>query len=253
MSMFLFSCPFCKQKIEAQTEWIGKQAQCPYCGKTVVIQDEEAARKIPRPLNPDEKPCPFCGNTIKRDAIFCQFCKKDLPRTSRGDFSNSYQANWSSSPSLFQYALQSVTKKYCDFHGRACRKEFWGTILLLVLLGIPAGIFVGVGNAAPSRDMVLLGECLALLMMMATICPQACVVARRANDIGFNGVVMMALQFCIGGLNILNNIMTLASVTINEFSILTSLLSFFWGIFMIVIGCIKGQPGDNQFGPDPLR
>ena len=27
----------------------------------------------------NSKKCPFCANDIKQEAVFCQFCKKDLP------------------------------------------------------------------------------------------------------------------------------------------------------------------------------
>ena len=31
-------CPACKESYEAEQEWIGQQAQCPYCQQTIIIQ-----------------------------------------------------------------------------------------------------------------------------------------------------------------------------------------------------------------------
>ena len=36
--MFTFTCPFCRQEIEAEEVWIGQVAECPYCGKQVEIK-----------------------------------------------------------------------------------------------------------------------------------------------------------------------------------------------------------------------
>ena len=34
---FLFQCPACKNELEAQTEWIGQETQCPCCSQNIVI------------------------------------------------------------------------------------------------------------------------------------------------------------------------------------------------------------------------
>ncbi len=250
MSTFTFRCPFCEREIETRTERIGEDSQCPGCGRTVAVPDVKAAEKIPAALNPDEKKCPFCANTIKRDAVFCQFCRRDLPGADSAGPNRT-------GASLFRYALLSFTKKYCDFRSRACRKEFWGTFLFLwligILLGILTGMFTAAGNALADENMglmgmslLLLGGCLILLTGLAVICPQACVVARRANDIGVNGAVLLAIQICIAVMNILNSM-------IKGVSVFTGLLNVLWLIFVLVLGCIRGQRGENRFGPDPLR
>ncbi len=37
---FMFSCPYCKQKLEAEDELIGKMLECPACGKTITVNKE---------------------------------------------------------------------------------------------------------------------------------------------------------------------------------------------------------------------
>lgn len=38
---FKMHCPFCNQKIEAEEEWQGLQAECPCCSKMFIIKKEE--------------------------------------------------------------------------------------------------------------------------------------------------------------------------------------------------------------------
>ena len=42
---FLFKCPACKNELEAQTEWIGQETQCPCCSQNIVIPAPEKKSK----------------------------------------------------------------------------------------------------------------------------------------------------------------------------------------------------------------
>ena len=35
---FIFVCPHCGQRIEAEPDWVGMEVECPTCGKTIVVQ-----------------------------------------------------------------------------------------------------------------------------------------------------------------------------------------------------------------------
>lgn len=79
MSKFLFTCPQCNQQLEAEEEWIGMQTECPYCKQTITIEKLQASpAAVLRASAPDEKTCPFCGEIIKKEAVFCKHCKRDL-------------------------------------------------------------------------------------------------------------------------------------------------------------------------------
>lgn len=79
MSKFLFTCPQCNQQLEAEEEWIGMQTECPYCKQTITIEKPQASpAAFLKASAPDEKTCPFCGKIIKKEAVFCKHCKRDL-------------------------------------------------------------------------------------------------------------------------------------------------------------------------------
>lgn len=79
MSTFIFTCPSCGQELNAEEEWLNMQAECPHCKRSILIEKpQETPTAMPKAAAPDEKPCPFCGGMIKKKAIFCKHCKKDL-------------------------------------------------------------------------------------------------------------------------------------------------------------------------------
>lgn len=41
----VMKCPFCSGEIEIETEWLGSEGECPYCGKTIVLGDKAPERK----------------------------------------------------------------------------------------------------------------------------------------------------------------------------------------------------------------
>ncbi|MBQ7696749.1 MAG: zinc ribbon domain-containing protein [Lentisphaeria bacterium] len=79
MSKIHFSCPQCGHPVKAEDGWIGMQAECPYCKQTIIIEKTQTVSdSVLEAAAPDEKSCPFCGQIIKKEAIFCKHCKKNL-------------------------------------------------------------------------------------------------------------------------------------------------------------------------------
>ena len=80
MPTFVFNCPQCSQKLEAEEEWIGMQTECPFCKQSIIIEkpSEMPVSPILQAVFPGEKSCPFCGQTIKKEAVFCKHCRRDL-------------------------------------------------------------------------------------------------------------------------------------------------------------------------------
>lgn len=107
-------------------------------------------------------------------------------------------------------------RKYADFSGRSCRKEFWMFQLLFVALSIVGGILtVPLGDDG--------GLAVVLLGVLALTVPMIAVEVRRLHDQDRSGwFVLLNLIPYIGWLLV-------------------------WGLMLI-----EGTRGDNQYGVDPL-
>ncbi|HYG06084.1 MAG TPA: DUF805 domain-containing protein [Stenotrophomonas sp.] len=123
-------------------------------------------------------------------------------------------------------------KRYADFAGRSRRQEYWMfvllTLLIYIVLGglVVAGIFIGADSPAASGPgpgfypALLLWVVVTLALLLPTIAVQV----RRFHDQGRSGWFWL-------------------------FNLIPSV----GGIIVLVFMCLEGQPGPNQYGPDPKR
>ena len=113
----------------------------------------------------------------------------------------------------FATAIEHIFANYANFKGRARRSEYWYFILFywLVLLGLTILMLL-----APVMG-VLLG-----LFMLGTAIPGADVCWRRLHDVGRSGLWW-----------------------------LLSLVPLVGTVVLVIWLAQAGQPGPNQFGPDP--
>ena len=112
-----FHCPHCDKLLKTPDDKAGVRANCPGCGQTVTVPDPahetaqadpsfavvpevaSAFRRVPDAaqakegevieagsqdgtgLKDDTKPCPMCGESIKKAATRCRYCGETLVRT----------------------------------------------------------------------------------------------------------------------------------------------------------------------------
>jgi uncharacterized membrane protein YhaH (DUF805 family) len=127
-------------------------------------------------------------------------------------------------------------EKYVTFSGRASRSEYWYFALFYLLVAIALSMLfflMGGINAIETEDfsgLVLVPIALGSLFGLAMILPGISVTVRRFHDRNLSGWWYLA-SFLAG---------------------LIPLVGFLASIAAFVITVLKGTPGQNKFGRDPL-
>lgn len=119
-------------------------------------------------------------------------------------------------------------RRYADFSGRSCRKEYWMFQLFIVLVAIVLGVILFTGTAASSdgEPGSLLFSLAAIpfgIWVIATIIPSIAVQVRRFHDQDRSG-----------------------------WMILLGFIPYVGGIIVFVFMLLEGTRGANRYGPDPL-
>ncbi len=106
-------------------------------------------------------------------------------------------------------------RQYADFEGRARRQEFWMFVLF--------NIFIKIAISYVDRMFGLRLD-LNQLYSLIVLLPSLAVSVRRLHDIGKSGWMLLLALIPILG----------------------------W-IWLIILYATEGEPGDNEFGPDPIN
>ena len=119
-------------------------------------------------------------------------------------------------------------KRYADFTGRSRRLEFWMFMLFCWLVGF-VGFFALLAASGPFNDaagdagpaFTVVGALLGLFGL-GSIIPAVAVQVRRLHDQNMSGWIA-----------------------------LINLIPYLGALVMLVLMCIRGTRGENQYGPDP--
>lgn len=155
-------------------------------------------------------------------------------------------------------------KRYAQFNGRSTRREFWMWVVFLIIVSIVLSIVDGVLGLGGSNSLThtslagpdasgfsygaaTRGGWLTGLFSLAVLVPNIAVSVRRLHDINRSGwwILMPLAPYALG-------FILMASVHTFIVAGLMMFLGFVGAIVLLVWYCLRGTPGPNRFGPDPL-
>jgi uncharacterized membrane protein YhaH (DUF805 family) len=182
-----------------------------------------------------ERPCPWCGETILVAAKKCRHCKSWIEdhvgtRETMPDTASAYAAQYAA-PSFaperpgvsFSEAVKRGFQQALNFSGRARRSEFWYWSLFGALVQFGASVLGGIlgGLTGDIENAAVAGMLLQWLAIFALFIPYLSVAIRRLHDVNKSGWWYLLI-----------------------FTVIGAFVVFYWF-------CKKGTRGDNQFGPSP--
>jgi uncharacterized membrane protein YhaH (DUF805 family)/predicted RNA-binding Zn-ribbon protein involved in translation (DUF1610 family) len=180
--------------------------------------------------------CSSCGNQVVQTAVMCPHCGSPINKTSQ-NYGQNYNFNSFGKTSTSDgIGYFDVLKKYVQFSGRACRKEYWNFALINVLIRLIllcVGFFVigFVSGANNDPDLIAVYEgflsvldSIYSIYQIVIFLPSLAVLVRRLHDTGKSGWMVLIILIPIVGFIIL---------------------------FILLIR--DSQPGDNQYGPNPKQ
>lgn len=141
----------------------------------------------------------------------------------------------------FSEAVRTVyAEKYATFAGRAARSEYWWFILfyfvVMLVLTLILVAFAGVAsfnNPGAGQEIPVLGYvgfALIGIFLLASIIPMIAVTVRRLHDRNMSG--WWYLGFIVASM--------------------IPFLGIIASIALVVLTALRGTPGPNKFGADPL-
>lgn len=116
----------------------------------------------------------------------------------------------------------SVWRNYAAFSGRARRSEYWFFALFNFLALIVLELIVAAAQTSKNDGLIFLTALPCMLYLLASIVPSLAVTVRRLHDINKSG-----------------------------WWYFIAFVPFIGPIWLLILTCIEGTAGPNQYGRDP--
>ena len=148
--------------------------------------------------------------------------------------------------------MNNLMANYTGFNGRLNRQAWWISAIILgvvsIVLSFILGLVIPSGGADFNSIMAAAGW-KGLIVWIIIGYPYLAITIKRRHDRNSNGYdavgfwVLVLVYYIVLGLGLSQSIIG---------SIL-GLIFLIYGIYIfVVVGCLKGSAGPNQYGPDPL-
>ena len=159
--------------------------------------------------------------------------------------------------------MDNIVSLYRSFDGRISRKTFWlwsialGVVAFVISYIVQAllGINVAVDPTSPDAAAAVLASLqkqawVSLVFVIIFGWPSLALMTKRRQDRDNNGMDVKVF-FGLELITLLAQGMGLGTTAVGRG------LYFVMGVYaiylFIVLGCLRGTPGPNRYGPDPLR
>ena len=122
-----------------------------------------------------------------------------------------------------KWYLKVMRDNYANFNGRARRKEYWMfTLFFMLFLLVPSFVFGLLIGMFPSETVLISGGIILAALYFIHLVPALAVTVRRLHDTGKSGWLY-----------------------------LLALIPYIGSLIIFIFTVIKGDRGDNKYGPDP--
>ena len=122
-----------------------------------------------------------------------------------------------------EWYLKVMRDNYANFSGRARRKEYWMfTLFFMLFLLVPSFIFGVLIGMFPNFTVLISGGIILVALYFIHLVPALAVTVRRLHDTGKSGWLY-----------------------------LLALIPYIGSLIIFIFTVIKGDRGDNKYGPDP--
>ena len=122
-----------------------------------------------------------------------------------------------------EWYLKVMRDNYANFNGRARRKEYWMfTLFFMFFLLVPSFVFGLLIGMFPSETVLISGGIILAALYFIHLVPALAVTVRRLHDTGKSGWLY-----------------------------LLALIPYIGSLIIFIFTVIKGDRGDNKYGPDP--